>query len=172
MVCRSQRGKKSGRRLSSQIPSIEPEGFLTGLSPGAILFGAVIDIVASLASFFLLAGMLGPEAPPNGGAPTEPAGADFYASPEFLIGSLVLGLAATVLGAFVGARLAGTLFVRHGGWVAVASTVLMLPFLLVPTDAATPAPTWYDVVGWVLILPAGMAGGALAALVAASATTD
>lgn len=166
--------------MQPEIPTIEPEGFLSGLSPGAILFGAVIDIVASFTSFLLLTLLLQPpppspaaqpEAAPERIAPADPApsaGPDLYDSPEFLLGALVLGLAATVLGAFVGARLAGTLFVRHGGWIAVVSTVLMLPFLLLPSADAAATPTWYDIAGWVLILPAGMAGGALAALAARS----
>jgi hypothetical protein len=86
-----------------------------------------------------------------------------FAEPRFLLWSMVLGLSCTVLGGFVGARRAGALHVRHGGWVAVASAVISLLFMLLPEDASGVAvPLWYDAIGWVLLLPAGLLGGALA----------
>jgi len=85
--------------------------------------------------------------------------------PGFLLCSLALGLGCTVLGAFVGARRAGSLHVHHGGWVAVASAILGVALLLPPapqTGAQLLPPLWYEAAGWLLLLPAGLLGGALA----------
>jgi hypothetical protein len=122
--------------MQSFPTSIEPHGTFDGLKPGAILIGAVVDHQAAFDAL--------------------------SADPQFLVWSMVLGLSCTVLGAFVGARRAGTLHLRHGGWVAVASAVIGLLFLLLPGEAAGPAPPlWYEVVSWVLLLPSGLLGGAL-----------
>jgi hypothetical protein len=147
-------------------PPIQPEGGLfEGLHPGAILLGAVVDNLATLLSFTLLALWI---ASPDGLSENEEVAEAAFeaamASPEFLIGSLILGLACTVLGAFVGARRAGTSHLRHGGWIAVASAALgLLPYLLPSGQPAPSFPLWYEVTGWLLLLPAGLAGGAIAA---------
>ena len=100
---------------------------------------------------------------------SEPAEADaaiaaLYASAAFNLLELAVGLACTALGAFTGALRAGLLHVRHGGWIAVTSTALFAFFALAqPPDAAAQAvPLWREALGWILILPAGVVGGALA----------
>ena len=84
--------------------------------------------------------------------------------PEFLLWSLVIGLGCTVLGAYVGATRAGSLHVRHGGWIAVTSAALglVITVLLGQAPNAEP-PMWYEGIGWALLLPAGLLGGLLAA---------
>jgi hypothetical protein len=141
--------------MQSFPTSIEPHGIFDGLKPGAILIGAVVDHVATVA-------IAGESAFSDDEEVTQAAFDALSADPQFLVWSMVLGLSCTVLGAFVGARRAGKLHLRHGGWVAVASAVIGLLYLLLPAEATGPAPPlWYDVVGWVLLLPSGLLGGAL-----------
>jgi len=144
--------------------SIEPDGIFEGLKPGAIIIGALVDNVATVASAIMLFGLLAGEDAFSEDEEISQAAFDaLSADPEFLMWSVVLGLSCTVLGAFVGARRAGRLYLRHGGWVAVASPAIGLLFLLLPAEAAgPPPPLWFDVIGWVLLLPSGLLGGAIA----------
>src|SRR4029453_18529087 len=83
----------------------------------------------------------------------------------YIAANLAIGAACTVLGAFAGARRAGQLHVRHGGWIAGARPALgvLLSLFESPARDAGAVPLWAEVLAWVLILPAGVAGGALAA---------
>ena len=149
--------------MQSFPTSIEPHGIFDGLKPGSIFIGAVVDQGATLAtSIVLFVLFAGEGAFSDDDEVTQAAFDALSADPQFLVWSMVLGLSCTVLGAFVGARRAGKLHLRHGGWVAVASAVIGIFYLLLPAEAAVPAPPlWYDVVGWVLLLPSGLLGGAL-----------
>lgn len=148
-----------------QFPgSIEPQGMFEGLRPGPILVGAVVDNIATLFSFAILVVWLGyPETlNPDQEAANRAIEASM-SSPEFLLGTLILGFACTVLGGYVGARRAGRLHLRHGGWVAVISAALGLVFYVLPSEGPGLAvPLWHDVAGWVLLIPAGLLGGAIA----------
>jgi hypothetical protein len=91
--------------------------------------------------------------------------AELAASTGYVAANIALGVLGTMLGAFVGARRAGQLHVRHGGWIAVTSTAIgaLLMLLEPPARDAVGFPFWSQVVAWLLILPAGMTGGAIAA---------
>ena len=149
---------------------IEPEGTFAGLRGGAILFGAFVDIAATVIGSTLLLLWLAPEAMSPDEAATREALARLSGSTAYVIGNLALGALCTVLGAFVGARRAGQLHVRHGGWIAVTSTLIgVLLTLLEPIPVGEPVPAaavpfWVEALAWILILPAGVAGGALAAV--------
>lgn len=148
-----------------QLPSsIDPDGIFDGLKPGAIVIGAIVDHVATVATSIVLFGLLaGEDAFSQDEEISQAAFEALSADPEFLMWSIVLGLSCTVLGAFVGAKRAGRFHLRHGGWVAVASAAIGLLFLLLPAEAAGPPPPfWYDVIGWVLLLPSGLLGGSIA----------
>lgn len=143
-------------------PPIGPPGVFEGLRPGAILLGAVIDNLATLAASLLLlivfsAGLAFDEA----GEVSEEQVEALMQSTGFLIASLVAGTLCTVLGAYVGAKRAGRAYLRHGGWVAVASAAFALLFYVAPSEG-TQIPIWLDILGWLLVIPAGLAGGALA----------
>jgi hypothetical protein len=145
---------------------IEPRGLLDGISWRAVLFGAIVDTALTIFAFAILfAWMAGPEAFPLDEEAADRAIDAAALSPEFLLSSLVVGMLATVIGAYAGARRAGVFHVRHGGWVAVCSALISLLFLLLPGAESGPAPPlWYDAVGLALMIPAGMLGGLLAAL--------
>lgn len=150
--------------MTSHPPPIEPEGLLDGLQWPAILGGAVLDnvltVLAMIPLTLLLAGKEGlAEDEEAAGRALDQA----TASPEFLALAAVCGLAITVYAAFWVARRAGTLHVRHGGWTAVASALLGTLLLLVPGAGEGPQPpVWYDALGLVCMLPAGLLGGWLA----------
>jgi hypothetical protein len=150
---------------------IEPEGTFAGLSGSAILLGAFVDIAATEIALTLLALWLVPDAASGDDASARRALADLYASKAYVAANLAIGSLCTVLGAFVGARRAGQLQVRHGGWIAVVSTAIGFTLSLLlppdPVDVADP-PLWIQALAWLLILPAGVAGGALAALLPAT----
>jgi hypothetical protein len=145
---------------------IEPQGLLEGISWRAVLFGAIVDTALTVFAFaILMLWVAGSDAfsPDEDVADRAIGGA--VLSPEFLLCGLVVGVLATVIGAYVGARRAGIFHIRHGGWIAVCSALISLLFLLVPGANSEPTPPlWYDAVGFFLILPAGLLGGLLAAL--------
>jgi putative membrane protein (TIGR04086 family) len=149
---------------------IEPEGTFDGLSVSAILLGAFVDVVATTIAASLLLLWLAPDVMSKDPAVSRKALEACHGTPAWVAGNLVLGALGTVVGAFVGARRAGQLQVRHGGWIAVTSTAITFLLSLVsePAPVETASPVWADVLAWLLILPAGMTGGALAATLPAA----
>ncbi len=150
---------------------IQPAGFLDGLQWRWIFRGALLDIALTVAgSIPLILWLAGAAAFSEDDAAAHDALDQALSSPEGLFWSAVLGLAATIVGAYYGARRAGTLHVRHGGWVAVVSMVLGLAFQLLSTAGSSSAyPFWYEAVGLAAMVPAGMLGGYLASRVRESA---
>jgi hypothetical protein len=157
--------------VSSHPSAIEPDGLLDGLQWGSILLGAVVDNVLTVLGFGLLtASLAGEEAFSGDQEAAERALEEMASSPEFLLAGLLVGVCATAFGAFVGARRAGVHHVRHGGWIAVCSAALSLvPILLAGQAPASSPPLWYEALGWLLLLPSGLAGGYLAARLAPAA---
>lgn len=150
--------------MSTPPSPIEPQGLLDGLRWGSILLGALVDNVLTILGFGLLtAALASEEAFSEDPAAAERAYEELAASPEFLVLGLLVGVTATVYGAFVGARRAGVSPVRHGGWVAVCSAALsLIPYLLASQPPTSSPPLWYEALGWLLLLPSGLAGGYLA----------
>jgi hypothetical protein len=146
----------------SRPPSIEPTGIFDGIRPGAILLGVIVDTVATIISGFVLlfAFAMQVAGQRDVNVPDDAIDA-MVTSPTFLLASLVVGILCTILGAFVGARRAACFHVRHGAWIAVGSAVVSLASYAVSAQAE-PNPLWFDIVGFTLIIPAGIAGGLLA----------
>jgi len=123
-------------------PALEPEGVFDGLKWGCIVRGASFSDDEEVAT-----------------RATDEA----LASREGMVLSALVGLSATVIGAYYGARRARTLHIRHGGWVAITSLLLGLPFMFLPgAQSNVPTPVWYDALTMVAMLPAGVLGGAIA----------
>jgi ABC-type sulfate transport system permease component len=145
-------------------PAIEPERIFMGLSWRIIIRGALLDIVltviVTLPLYLYYAG--------SDFFSLDPAVADratetAYRSFTFNFLSLVLGLLCTVIAAYWASRRAGSRHVPHGGWVAVVSMLLVVPFMFVPGVLDLRQPIWVEVAGLSGMLPAGMLGGYIAA---------
>lgn len=123
----------------------------------ALLFGIVADVgvtfVASLLLFLLFAhDLVSPDMPPEEMDAVMQA---LLARGDFLLASLVIGLGCSTLGGYVAARTAGQDLYLHAGLVGLAS-------LLFGLVAGTSGPFWFNVAGFVLVLPAALYGGYLA----------
>ena len=151
--------------IQSPPPSLEPQGLLSGLQWACIVRGVLVDIgLTVVASVPLMLFLVGAAAFSENEDLANQAIDQAFASPEGLFCGALVGLCATVAGAFYGARRAGAEHLRHGGWVGVLSLLVGLPLLLVPgLQSSIPNPAWYDILTLVSIVPAGLLGGALAA---------
>lgn len=147
--------------MTSAPDPIDPDGLLDGIRWPAVGLGVLVDVLVTFAANVPLLALFAPESLAEEPAKADQAMEQAYASPDFLIASLLVGLAATVCGAYVGARRAGAHHLRHGGWIAVASLLLgLVPVLLF--DLEPRPPLWYEALGIVLMLPAGLLGGHIA----------
>jgi hypothetical protein len=134
----------------------------SGLRPRAILIGVVVDHLSTLLSSLALIVVLAAEHSVDleEGFSDEAIEA-LVATPEFLLWSFILGMLCTALGGYVGARRAACHHIRHGAFVALASLLIGLLFYLLP-PGGEPAPLWYDLLGLVIAIPSGVAGGWIA----------
>lgn len=141
-----------------------------GLNASAILLGAFVDIAATTIALTGLVLWLVPDVMSQDQAVSRKALEEFHASTTYVTANVVLGALGTVIGAFVGASRAGRLHVRHGGWIAVTSTAIgfLLTLLSAPPQVDAANPLWAEALAWLLILPAGISGGALAAALPAA----
>ena len=141
---------------------------LAGLKAIPIVLGVVVDwVLTTLLSVSLTRARLDPSVLALEGAEFNAAFnasvENLFRDPGYLVGSLLCGLLATVIGAFIGARNAGTLPLKHGLAVAVASGLSVIVSNLVSgQDTGIAVPVWFNLIGWLLLLPAGVLGGYLA----------
>ncbi len=144
-------------------PAIEAPGIFMGLRPRAILLGVIVDSLATLvASLVLVSTLAARQGVGSDGEISDEALDSLASSPEFLLASLVVGLACTSLGGFVGARRAGSSFARHGGWIGVGSALVALVLSVASGPDASPPPIWFELTSYLLVIPAGVLGGLLA----------
>ena len=149
-------------------PAIEAPGIFQGLRPRAILLGVIVDILATLlAGLVLVSVFAARQGLGADGEVSDEALDSLTSSPEFLLANLVAGLACTSLGGFVGARRAGSSFARHGGWIGVGSALVALLLSVAAGPDPSPPPLWLELGGYLLVIPAGVLGGLLAAARAA-----
>ncbi len=116
----------------------------------AVIVGAVVDNAATLLLMTILAGALVSTGLSEGEVLTR-----MKTMGGLLLG-LILGLSCTVLGGYVAGRMAGRAEVLHGVLVAALGMIVALIF------REGGIPVWFDIAGFVGMLPAGMAGGYLA----------
>lgn len=123
----------------------------------AIALGVLADIGGSvLAGILLLSWFVGDAIAPD--IPADEAEEIMRGLSQdggFLTLSLLLGLAFTGLGGYVAARVARRELYLNAGLVGVISLVLGLLF-------GGPGPFWFEVAGFLLIVPAALYGGYLA----------
>ena len=125
---------------------LEPEA----IRVTAVIVGWLVDTLSTaVASIPLLAAY--------GVDPNDQAGLDRLNDvPDFLLASLVVGLACTLAGGFVAGHLARGAEVRHAVAMGVASAGSAL--LLALTGEGGP-PVWYLAIGTALTVPAAALGG-------------
>jgi len=149
-------------------PVGDSASILSGLRLGPIMVGVAVDwILTTLFSVALTRSYLDPGIFALEGAERDAAfkaGIELlFVSTDFLLASLLTGMLATVMAAYVGARRAGTLPLKHGLAVALMSGLsVLLVYVLPGEEPSLQVPLWYDALGWVLLVPAGILGGYLA----------
>ncbi len=121
------------------------------ISIKAVIVGAVVDNSMTFFIMNLLAAAL-----LSTGITEDEFMARMKSTNGMLLG-LILGPGCTVLGAYVAGRIAKRAERLHGALVGAAGMLVALIF----RDSGIPV--WFDVAGFALMLPAGIAGGHIAA---------
>jgi putative membrane protein (TIGR04086 family) len=143
-------------KTGAPMKPIEPTGFFTGIQFRPILTGAVVDFIASFVLAALYYGLY--IAPQSGAAgATEEGAAQFWVSSEGLTAGLLLGSLGTLIGGFYAAYKAGTLEMKHGALVGVASIVVGL--LMQSGASDNQFPEWFMALSFASAIPAGALGG-------------
>jgi hypothetical protein len=136
---------------------IEPHGILHGISARSVIRGFLWDNFLSIVFSLLLAH----NSLPNGLFESNESEVDaVFASAAFNLLFLPIGLGCTGFGAYLAAMRCAGAESANAVAVGVASLLLgMACLLLLPGGQP---PLWITLVGWILILPAAAAGGAIA----------
>jgi len=151
-------------RQTSSPPPVEPTGFFTGIQVRPILFGVVVDTVATMVlSTLYYTFYVAKDLAEKSGAGEE-AFADYWSSSEGLLASLLIGSLGTLIGGFYAARKAGHLQMKHGALVGIGS--IILGFLLQSGSAETNLPEWFMALSFAAAIPAGALGGFFAEMAA------
>ncbi len=144
---------------------IEPRGFFTGVKIRPIVIGAVVDYVATYALITLYLIVVYMKEPlEKGGLPAEAlqeALKEMLSSQEGLLALLVIGALCTILGGYLAGRIARTEEVKHGAFVGAVSLIVGV-LQTGMAGEASPVPYWYELLGYVLAIPAGALGGSFA----------
>lgn len=142
-------------------PPIEPVGILTGVRIRPIVAGVIVDYVSTavLGTLYLIVFSI-KEGVENGDL-SEEAIKKLLASPEHLLILGIIGVLCTVLGGYISGRLAKDVEVKHGTLVGLVSLVLVALQEVMLVESS-PVPQWYEVVGYLVTVPAAALGGYLA----------
>jgi hypothetical protein len=116
----------------------------------AIIVGAIADNAGTLLLMTLLAAAL-----VSSGLSQDEVMTRMKSTNGLLLG-LIIGLGCTVMGGYIAGRMAKGSEIFHGALVALAGMIIALIF----RESGTPL--WFEILGLVGMLPAGMAGGYLA----------
>ncbi|MGE4649570.1 MAG: TIGR04086 family membrane protein [Myxococcota bacterium] len=146
-----------------QPPSpVEASGFFTGLRPLPIVVGVFADNLATMLGglLFLSAQVERYGIQPGDELPEEVL-RGLQNDPTLLAGSLVIGILATTLGGYAAGRMARGHRRQHGAFVGLVGVLLGL-LAYGPAASGERPPLWYDLMGFLLMIPAGALGGTLA----------
>jgi hypothetical protein len=145
-------------------PPIGPKGFFTGIKIRPVIVGAVVDFLGTyLATTLYFAVFFLRDVVEKSGASEEAAQEAFQkmlSSPEALLTMFLIGLLGTVLGGYVAGRTAKTEETKHGALVGAVSLVVGLLHSGATGESAVPY--WYELLGYIVTIPAGALGGSLA----------
>ena len=146
----------------AQAPqSIEPEGMFSGLNIKAIIVGVLADIASTFILGMILATIL--VVKQYGTEFSEEAIDNLLKVDRNLYLFLFLGLCCTAFGGFLAAKMAGSLEIRHGGWVGVLSLITGV-ILEMLSNQDQVYPDWYMYISFAGIIPAGVLGGYISVL--------
>jgi len=151
------------RQTETSPPPVQPTGFFTGVQLRPVIFGIVVDYIATqLAMAAFIFGYLAKKLSEQGEM-TEDAIAKYMSTPEGLTAALVIGSLCTALGGFIAARKAGTLEIKHGAFVGLGSLIVSL-IQQAMQEQSMQLPEWFNFVSIVAVIPAGALGGFVAGL--------
>lgn len=149
------------RPQESIPPPIGPRGFFTGVRIRPIIVGVIVDHVATyvLTILYLIAYFL---KEPLGETLSEEAIQkalnEALSSPEGLVSLGIIGAFCTALGGYAAGRLAKVDEVKHGALVGLASLIFGVVQKTM-AGAGVPVPYWYDLLAYIIAIPAGALGG-------------
>jgi NADH:ubiquinone oxidoreductase subunit 6 (subunit J) len=140
-----------------QAPVRDPGGGRRGSTLAAVSAGLAADVVGTFVGSVIITLVLGMMVADQGGTAAD-RGAQLAESGGFQLFSLLFGLAFTVLGGYVAARVANHRELWHGMLLGIAS--LVFGELYIAFSGADIA-LWQRIAGWLLMVPAGIWGAAL-----------
>ena len=127
----------------------------SNLNIRAIGIGVLVDIGGSMVAAVIFAIIYSIFLAQQGYSPDEIESMMTTSSLVYFV-SLILGLACTVLGGFVCARIAKREEVKHSAIVGAVGVVLAL------LSTGGPEPIWYLIIGVILTVPLAVVGGYIA----------
>jgi len=147
------------KQANSPPAPIEPTGFFTGIQFRPIFMGVIVDTLATMALTTAYYSLVVAKELADKGVGDENAFAEYWASSDGLMASLLLGSLGTLIGGFYAAYKAGTLEMKHGALVGIGSILLGL---LLTGGADSQTPEWFMALSFAAAIPAGALGGFLA----------
>ena len=141
---------------------IGPAGFFTGVKLRPVIAGVIVDYVATYVLGMVYLIVFYQKEFSKGGRTFEEAVEkaldQMLSSPEGLLALGIIGAVGTALGGYVAGRLARAHEVKHGALVGLVSLILGVLQTSV-TGQPIPLPYWYELLAYIIAVPAGALGG-------------
>ena len=142
--------------------STEPGGMFSGLKAWPIFAGAITDIIftylfGTILLFVFLYRKYGADIP-------QEALTNITIVDDNIVWFSILGFICTMLGGFVGSRMAGSEEIRHGGWVGAVSLIFSV-LMELNTGTGEAYPQWLTIISVAIVIPAGVLGGYIASAI-------
>jgi len=141
---------------------IGPAGFFTGVKLRPVIAGVIVDYVATYVLGMVYLIVFYQKEFSKGGRTFEEAVEkaldQMLSSPEGLLALGIIGAVGTALGGYVAGRLAQAHEVKHGALVGLVSLILGVLQTSV-TGQPIPLPYWYELLAYIIAVPAGALGG-------------
>lgn len=132
----------------------DPDGGRRGSAVAAVAAGLAVDVIGTLIGGVAVTLVLGVVLAMQGVAPEEMA-ETLADSSRFQVFTLLFGLAFTVLGGYVAARVANHRELWHGMLLGIASLVLGEGYIAL---ASVEIEVWQRIASFLLVVPAGIYG--------------
>lgn len=142
-------------------PPVEPVGIFSGVQVRPIIAGVAVDYVATLlAGIVYLTIFFGKEIAEQGDLSEETIN-KILTSPEHLLILGLVGTFCTALGGYAAGRIAKDFEIKHGALVGLGSLILVT-LEQAMSGQSTSYPLWFEVLGYLVAVPAGALGGYVA----------